>query len=160
MYQRLLPGDSTMTVDPRIMTVVSYEENVPNDTIYWGEYFGINRNGQIMQDCDSLLNLIKTKIGWSHYTQDVEEAGAIIRLLSKCDNDILSLLISHINEVIIATLDDIPTIRTDSSLKAKELFISYINELSDAERVKFYEVFFKELYERIKPEDSYIDVYE
>lgn len=108
MYQRLLPGDSTMTVDPRIMTVVSYEENILNDIICWGEYFGINRNGQIMQDCDSLLNLIKTKIGWSNYTQEVEEAGVIIRLLSKGDNDILSLLISHINEVIIAALDDIP----------------------------------------------------
>lgn len=45
-------------------------------------------------------------------------------------------------------------------MKAKEQFRSYINELPDAERAKFYEVFFKELYKHIKPEASYIEVYE
>ena len=34
-----------------------------DDTLYMGEYFGIIKNGNRMQDNDSLLNLVKTKIG-------------------------------------------------------------------------------------------------
>ena len=74
LYSRLSHSDSTFLIDPRIMTVVSYEESIPNDTLYMGEYFGIIKNGNRMQDNDSLLNLVKTKIGWTQYTRNVIEA--------------------------------------------------------------------------------------
>ncbi len=36
LYSRLSHSDSTFLIDPRIMTVVSYEESIPNDTLYMG----------------------------------------------------------------------------------------------------------------------------
>ena len=51
LYSRLSHSDSTFLIDPRIMTVVSYEESIPNDTLYMGEYFGIIKNGNRMTHC-------------------------------------------------------------------------------------------------------------
>ena len=98
LYSRLSHSDSTFLIDPRIMTVVSYEESIPNDTLYMGEYFGIIKNGNRMQDNDSLLNLVKTKIGWTQYTRNVIEAISIIEFLPYFDDDIAKILMSNINE--------------------------------------------------------------
>lgn len=51
------------TIDPRIM-IISYNEDVHNDTLYLGEHHGISKNGIVMKDDEEFLNLIKRKIGW------------------------------------------------------------------------------------------------
>jgi len=131
LYSRLSHSDSTFLIDPRIMTVVSYEESIPNDTLYMGEYFGIIKNGNRMQDNDSLLNLVKTKIGWTQYTRNVIEAISIIEFLPYFDDDIAKILMSNINETFFATLNKLPVTETNSFVKQKRLLEDYVNKLSD-----------------------------
>lgn len=108
LYSRLSHSDSTFLIDPRIMTVVSYEESIPNDTLYMGEYFGIIKNGNRMQDNDSLLNLVKTKNRLDTIYPDVIEAISIIEFLPYFDDDIAKILMSNINETFFATLNKLP----------------------------------------------------
>lgn len=65
LYEKLLyRKDSIKNIDPRIMTIIYYKDSISNDTIYFGEHYGISRNGILLQDNEDLLNLIKQKIGW------------------------------------------------------------------------------------------------
>lgn len=152
LYSRLSHSDSTFLIDPRIMTVVSYEESIPNDTLYMGEYFGIIKNGNRMQDNDSLLNLVKTKIGWTQYTRNVIEASSIIKFLSYSDDDIVKILMSNIDKTFFVTLNKLPVTETNSFVKQKRLLKDYVNELSDVQKAKFYEVFFRVFYKHAKPD--------
>lgn len=62
--ERLKPEkNQEITIDPRIM-IISYNEDLHNDTLYLGEHYGISKNGIIMKDEKEFLNLIKRKIGW------------------------------------------------------------------------------------------------
>jgi hypothetical protein len=47
------------------MTIIYYNNSIPNDTIYFGEQYGIYKNGVSMKNDIGLLNLIKRKIGWN-----------------------------------------------------------------------------------------------
>lgn len=44
--------------------IISYNEDLQNDTLYLGEHYGISKNGITMKDDKEFLNLIKRKIGW------------------------------------------------------------------------------------------------
>ncbi len=134
------------------MTVVSYEESIPNDTLYMGEYFGIIKNGNRMQDNDSLLNLVKTKIGWTQYTRNVIETNSIIKFLSYSDDDIVKILMSNIDKTFFLTLNKLPVTETNSFVKQRRLLKDYVNELSDVQKAKFYEVFFRIFYKHVKPD--------
>lgn len=152
LYSRLLPSDSTCLIDPRIMAVVSYDESIPNDTLYMGEYFGINKNGNCMQDSDSLLNLVKTKIGWTQHTRNVVEAKSIIRFLSYSDDDIVKILMSNIDKAFFVTLNQLPVIEVDSFVTHTRLLEDYVDKLSDIQKVKFYEVFFRIFHKHVNPD--------
>lgn len=68
LYEKLLPrNDSIKDIDPRILTIIFYKDSTANDTIYFGEHYGISRNNKLFQDSDSLLRLVKRKIGWTEY---------------------------------------------------------------------------------------------
>ena len=111
------------------MTVVSYEESIPNDTLYMGEYFGIIKNGNRMQDNDSLLNLVKTKIGWTQYTRNVIETNSIIKFLSYSDDDIVKILMSNIDKTFFVTLNKLPVTETNSFVRQKRLLKDYVLSL-------------------------------
>lgn len=156
-YQELSPIDSTGIIDPRIMAIISYKEEIPNDTIYLGEYFGIYKNKQFMQNDTLLLNLIKTKIGWTYYTENTEIADSIIKLLSAYDDEFIKSFVSHINRTFTSSLKEMLVVQANLSVEQRKLLDninSYINGLSDTEKTKFYEVFFRILYGYIKPESS------
>lgn len=62
--ERLKPeNNQEKIIDPRIM-IISYNEDLQNDTLYLGEHYGISKNGITMKDDKEFLNLIKRKIGW------------------------------------------------------------------------------------------------
>lgn len=68
LQEKLLPiNDSIKGIDPRILTVVFYKDSTANDTIYFGEHYGISCNDTLFQDNDSLLSLVKRKIGWTEF---------------------------------------------------------------------------------------------
>lgn len=65
LYKKLLPtDDSIKRIDPRVMAIITYDKHVTNDTVYFGETYGIYRNDTILKDNECLLNIIKRKIGW------------------------------------------------------------------------------------------------
>ena len=105
-----------------------------------------------MQDNDSLLNLVKTKIGWTQYTRNVIEASSIIKFLSYSDDDIVKILMSNIDKTFFVTLNKLPVTETNSFVKQKRLLKDYVNELSDVQKAKFYEVFFRIFYKHAKPD--------
>jgi hypothetical protein len=46
------------------MAIIYYSDSIPNDTLYLGEHYGIQKNGILMKNDVGLLSLIKDKIGW------------------------------------------------------------------------------------------------
>ncbi|WP_321480944.1 hypothetical protein [uncultured Bacteroides sp.] len=67
LHEELLPmdNDSIKEIDPRIMIIIYYNDSLPNDTIYLGEFNGIYRDGKVLKDNKDLLNIVKKKIGWN-----------------------------------------------------------------------------------------------
>lgn len=66
-YQKLHPQDSNkiaLEIDPRIMSIIEYSNDIPNDTVCFGKYHGVCKNGSLMEDDKELLILVKQKIGW------------------------------------------------------------------------------------------------
>ena len=55
---------------------------------------------------------------------------------------------SNINETFFATLNKLPVTETNSFVKQKRLLEDYVNKLSDVQKAKFYEVFFR----HVKPD--------
>ena len=55
---------------------------------------------------------------------------------------------SNINETFFATLNKLPVTETKSFVKQKRLLEDYVNKLSDVQKAKFYEVFFR----HVKPD--------
>ena len=55
---------------------------------------------------------------------------------------------SNINETFFATLNKLPVTETNSFVKQKRLLEDYANKLSDIQKAKFYEVFFR----HVKPD--------
>lgn len=55
---------------------------------------------------------------------------------------------SNINETFFATLNKLPVTETNSFVKQKRLLEDYVNKLSDVQKAKFYEVF----YRHVKPD--------
>lgn len=92
------PNDSIQFIDPRIMAIVMYgDSTIKNDTICFEEYYGICKNGTLMEDNNALLNLVKKKIGWdvgiSHQKAFVSE----INLMKQCYSSFLIFLaIEHV----------------------------------------------------------------
>ncbi len=80
------------------------------------------------------------------------EAISIIEFLPYFDDDIAKILMSNINETFFATLNKLPVTETNSFVKQKRLLEDYVNKLSDVQKAKFYEVFFKRFYRHVKPD--------
>lgn len=58
-------NDSLSEINPQIMSIIYYDdESIPNDTVCFGKSCGICKNSVIMEDDNTLLTLIKKKIGW------------------------------------------------------------------------------------------------
>ena len=55
---------------------------------------------------------------------------------------------SNINETFFATLNKLPVTETNSFVKQKRLLEDYVNKLSDVQKAKLYEVFFR----HVKPD--------
>ena len=239
LYKGLLPkneDDSIDAFDPRIMTVIIYRDySIPNDTICLGEFYGISFNGELMEDNEALLNLVKRKIGWNRINRKSEFMKDIQSLKRYYSNDLLLLSIDHIvyklceteisdhyiikklleqssqnvdellykfqieNESdvlkrierwcevylilntykdvdsdLLSILYNIPLIKnliisffnkselSDKKMpndEVEELLYSisnYISTLSDSERISFYEMYYKEMHEKLEHEANYL----
>lgn len=60
--KELLPDSTCSGIDARIIGIIYYQDSYHQDTICLGEYWGIDLNGNFMQDNENLLSLVKENI--------------------------------------------------------------------------------------------------
>ena len=97
----------------------------------------------------SFKDMIKLKVGGKDTFSSKKGKTLLLNLL---DDDIAKILMSNINETFFATLNKLPVTETNSFVKQKRLLEDYANKLSDVQKAKFYEVFFRRFYRHVKPD--------
>lgn len=62
LFDELIPDTSVCFIDARIMSIITYKDQVAKDTLCFGEHHGIDLNGTFMKNDPKLLLLVKKEI--------------------------------------------------------------------------------------------------